>query len=122
MRKGMLISDLHLMNNWCHELERMFPDHVQVLHVGSSLIRSDYRDVDIRIVLSDDAFQDLAMLVDLDHLAVALSLWGRAATDLPIDCQVQGFTSQTHIKGPCNGVGIRPELAERYRNLKDGQQ
>lgn len=84
--------------------------------VGSSLERPDWRDVDVRLILRDDAFaqlfpdagqhweNDARWLV----LTVAISERLSKLTGLPIDFQ---FQPQTHAnerhKGNRNAIGIR---------------
>lgn len=84
------LSDVRLLDAWGRELREMW-GHTAYL-VGSALVRPDYRDVDVRIVLPDDSIDHLAQVVDLGRLNLSLSLWGQKATGLPIDCQVQSVT------------------------------
>lgn len=84
--------------------------------VGSALERADWRDVDVRMMMSDAAFAREFPNAG-DHwewdprwllLTVAISDWLSKQTGLPIDFQ---FQPQTHAnkrhKGPRNAVGIR---------------
>jgi hypothetical protein len=84
-------------------------------HVGSSLDRKDFRDVDVRLILDDDVFDQLFDAARLGRSAetnpklaavtLAFSALGREMTGLPIDFQVQ---SQSHA----NAVyGDRPRSA-----------
>lgn len=65
-----------------------------IFHVGSSLDRQDYRDVDLRCILSDTQFD--AMFEGnkrrLSLFNTALSEWLAARTGLPIDFQFQRQT------------------------------
>lgn len=70
-------------------------------HVGSSLLSKQWRDVDVRTILSDDEYAAMG-LGDPDHphqsprwvaLTLAFSALGRHMTGLPIDYQIQ---QQTH--------------------------
>lgn len=85
------LSDVRLLDMWGRELREMWGYTAYL--VGSALVRPDYRDVDVRIVIPDDDFEKLEELVDLGRLAVALSIWGQKATGLPIDCQVQSASA-----------------------------
>jgi len=67
----------------------MFPHQVGVAHVGSSLTRDDYRDVDLRVVIEDADYVALVGVLDVQDLNMLLSRWGRQVTGLPIDCQLQ---------------------------------
>jgi hypothetical protein len=83
----LLRSDLAALNDWAVTVEAMFHD-VPYL-VGSALTRSDYRDVDVRIILDDEPYDVLAGLVSMARLNQAVSLWGQKATGLPIEFAVQ---------------------------------
>lgn len=85
--------------------------------VGSALERQDWRDVDVRYILSDEEFDRLfpdAAGRCWEHdprwllLTVSISAWLSKQTGLPIDFQIQ---PQTHAnerhKGPRNAIGIR---------------
>ena len=74
----------------------------QVYIVGSAIERSDWRDVDVRLMLDDTSFAELFPNVILDSgaalwefdprwtlLTVAVTEWMRKATSLPIDFQIQ---------------------------------
>lgn len=65
--------------------------------VGSALDRADYRDVDVRVILEDDAFDRLAALTDIaqgrqSSFNLAFSALGERMTGLPIDFQIQRMT------------------------------
>ena len=89
----MQLLDVALLNDWARNLRDMF--HGQTPHlVGSALTKSDYRDVNVRLILADDDHAKLASCVNIDRLNLCLSLWGRQATlELPIDCQLQQMTT-----------------------------
>lgn len=84
--------------------------------VGSALERPDWRDVDIRFIMSDEQFAEEfpAAGQHWEHdarwllLTVSISQWLSKQTGLPIDFQ---FQLQTHAnerhKGPRCAVGIR---------------
>jgi hypothetical protein len=84
--------------------------------VGSSLERADFRDVDVRLILEDDAFaavfpnagdqweHDARWLV----LTVAISERLARLTGLPIDFQFQPRShANARHKGSRNAIGIR---------------
>lgn len=81
-------------------------------HVGSSLARPDYHDVDLRCCLPDDEFDQMFGGDKADRLPflnAAISEWIAARTGLPIDFQFQRssdanekYPSPEH---PRNGVG-----------------
>lgn len=103
----LLVSEFHLLETWARELTAMFPGHVPYL-VGSALTTKDYRDVDVRLILSDEEYSTLAVMVDIRRLNVAVSLWGQRVTDLPIDFQVQSMIeANVPDHGQRNALGIR---------------
>lgn len=93
-------------------------DFAGIYIVGSCLERPDWRDVDVRMMLDDKAFQELfpsACLIsgswEFDPrwtlLTVAISNWMRQQTGLPIDFQFQPMThANAQHKGRRNAVGI----------------
>ena len=109
--------------------------------VGSSLDRPDWRDVDVRCILSDEEFGKLFPDVvmpcwEQDErwllLTVSISLWLKRQTGLPIDFQIQ---PQTHAnerhKGKRNAIGMmisqkatrdyEGEIKELKKLLSDSQ-
>ncbi|MFI7073583.1 hypothetical protein [Micromonospora sediminicola] len=66
-------------------------------HVGSSLDRKDWRDVDVRLILPDDEFterfgdrnQSAETNPKLAAVTLAFAALGKAMTGLPIDFQIQ---------------------------------
>ena len=79
-------------------------------HVGSSLTRPDYRDVDLRCIIGDSEY-DEAFRIGGDRfrkfIETAISEWISARTGLPIDFQFQRMTqANEEFKGPRNWVGL----------------
>lgn len=84
--------------------------------VGSSLERQDWRDVDIRMIMSDEAFA--AQFPDAgqhwEHnpkwvlLTCAIAAWLRQQTGLPIDFQIQpqSHANERH-KGQRHAIGLK---------------
>lgn len=64
-------------------------------HVGSSLERKDWRDVDVRLILPDDVFEKMFGRVQntankkLAAITLAFCALGKEMTGLPIDFQIQ---------------------------------
>ena len=81
-------SGIRLLHDWGVALRRMFPAEVAYL-VGSALTTADHRDVDVRVMLDDQAWTALTLVVNPADLNLAVSLWGQQVTGLPIDFQVQ---------------------------------
>jgi hypothetical protein len=105
----------------CQHLTAAFGGHGCYV-VGSSMERPDWRDVDVRYILSDEEFKklfpDAHMFEDGSGaweqdsrwllLTVSISAWLKQQTGLPVDFQ---FQPQTHAnarhKKPRNRVGRR---------------
>lgn len=88
--------------------------------VGSALTRDDYRDIDVRLVLTDKAFKKLtgvtgdvpyaAVLRDRHHvLNVAFTALIDQAANLrrPVDFQFQSASENAEFDGPRNPLGGR---------------
>lgn len=97
-RRKQHVDEVRILDHWCSILRRMFPTCVSVLQVGSSLVRDDYRDVDIRIVLWDKDHRRLTKAMEVNDLNMLLSQWGRRMTGMPIDCQVQSMAESAADK------------------------
>lgn len=86
-------------------------------HVGSSLDRKDWRDVDVRLILPDDEFRDrfgdnqsTTTNPALAAVTLAFAALGKQMTGLPIDFQIQPQTwANEHHKGPRSAlIEVRP--------------
>lgn len=84
---------------WLHKFGTLIRDyfgHV-AYHVGSSLDRKDWRDVDVRLILPDDEFeqrfgdrfQSAETNPKLAAITLAFCALGSQLTGLPIDFQIQ---------------------------------
>ena len=78
--------------------------------VGSSLLKADYRDVDLRCILHDDEYDRMfdgeESKLRLKLLNTAISEWIAARTGLPIDFQFQRQTeANAEFKGRRHFVG-----------------
>lgn len=104
-------AEVRLLDDWGKALRSAFPDAFGAYLVGSSITRADWRDIDVRIILPDDAFDRLASAVMPRRLNLMLTLWGRQVTGLPIDCQVQPQRLATERyplpQHPRNPLGLR---------------
>ncbi|ARM12079.1 hypothetical protein Bra5_CH01842 [Rhizobium phaseoli Brasil 5] len=109
----------------CHVLVKAY--RASIYHVGSSLERPDWRDVDLAMILDDEAFQrefpnaplhsagwelDPKWLV----LTVALSKWLSEKSGVLVDFKFQPrtFANERHA-GPRNPIG-------RYIALKPSEE
>lgn len=89
--------------------------------VGSALERPDWQDVDVRMIMDDDAFAAMfpsahlfssAWQIDPKWLLLttAISAWLRDQTGLPVDFQFQPQTfANAHHKGRRSSLGNRVE-------------
>lgn len=80
-------------------------------HVGSSLERADYHDVDLRCMLPDEEYDRMFPGDEgeklLKFLNVAVSEWIAARCGLPIDFQFQrASNANAEFKQRRNGVGL----------------
>lgn len=111
------VDEVRLLDHWCESMVTMFPDRIGVYHVGSSVTGETYRDVDVRIVLTDAAVDQLAAVLDISDLNMLLSRWGQQSTGLPVDAQVQSLrqcsTFPAHERRP---RGHLHELAHMGRS------
>lgn len=112
----LLQSDIALLNTWAGDVRAMFrPAGAESVLgvptpylVGSAMTKQDYRDVDVRLMLPAVQHDQLLAFVDIDHLNLAVSLWGQKATGLPIDFQVQQMESANEDYGsqPRSALGF----------------
>ena len=67
--------------------------------VGSATRTRDYRDIDVRMIMDDEKFLDLfghtspALSALWNLLSMSISLYLKSATGLPIDFQIQRYSS-----------------------------
>lgn len=87
--------------------------------VGSALERPDWRDVDIRMIMTDDGFRrEFPDVPDISYacwehdpkwvlITVSIAEWMRAQTGLPVDFQMhpRTFANARH-SGPRSAMGL----------------
>jgi hypothetical protein len=95
-------------------------------HVGSSLDRKDWRDVDVRLILPDDEFEQrfgkgsTYVNKKLAAITLAFCALGKQMTGLPIDFQIQPESHANEaypfkrsalleVEPPCPDVTYEPE-------------
>lgn len=99
----------------CAMLVEAFGYHIY--HVGSSLDRRDYRDVDVRCILPDEEFDRLFPNISGSNyqtdafwnlVCCAISEWLQTRTNLPIDFQIQRQTQANAENENCkrNALGL----------------
>ena len=102
---------LHL-DAFGREIEDAF-GHLPYL-VGSAAVGKQWRDVDVRLILSDDEFDALFPPVEQgqpggrwDLLCAAISELARQRTGLPVDFQIQRQTyANDRYPGPRHALGL----------------
>lgn len=92
-------------------------------HVGSSLLKKQWRDVDVRLILNDEEYERMG-LGDPERthhnakwvsLILAYSALGKAMTGLPVDFQIQQQTyANNKYPGPRSALGMTPLRLARY--------
>ena len=96
-----------------------------VYHVGSSLTGKRWRDVDVRLILSDEEYEQLGLGDPRQThsnrkwvaFTLAFSALGRQMTGLPIDFQIQQQTlCNEQFKGGRSALGVHA----CFRHLKSG--
>jgi hypothetical protein len=108
--------DLHRLDLAVSPLRRLCPD---IYLVGTVLTEPNWRDVDIRMIMSDDEFDEVfsnSLLWEV--FCLTTTAWLRSETNLPIDFQVQRMTeaNEKHNKIRNHLSGGRRE----YAGLGDG--
>lgn len=104
------VDQVRALDHFAEALFVMFPTQIGVVHVGSSLDSDDWRDVDVRVVLADDEYDDLCGLLAVEDLGMLLSRWGQVTTGLPIDCQLQPMREHASL-----GFGEGGKPLHRWR-------
>lgn len=108
----------------CQHLQQAFPEGTCYL-VGSSNERPDWRDVDVVLIIEDDAFERLfpdavvqSGAFETDPrwlvLTIALSGWLAKETGLPIDFKIQPRTwaNSRHGGHRRDAIGMRARRVE----------
>lgn len=100
-------QEIFLLDQWGRQLYEAF--HAMPYLVGSVARGERYwRDVDVRMPLEDDAWPfDEERPSRLFALNLAISLWGRQATGLPVDFQFQRQSVFQVDEGVRNPLGVR---------------
>lgn len=93
------VSEQDLLTDWGRRLYATFHFAHMPYHVGSSLLHSDWRDVDVRVMVPTEVYDQIESVLDVRRLNLMMSLWGQKATGLPIDCQVQTIDEGNEAHG-----------------------
>lgn len=111
----------------CMQLHDAF-DCLGCYLVGSSIERADWRDVDVRMIMTDEQFARLfpnaqteCSMWEFDPrwllMTTAITEWMRQQTGLPVDFQFQSQTSANAVHGRKQGktrhaIGLRIARSE----------
>lgn len=112
------VSQQFDLDHACKALEEA---GLQSYHVGSSITRPDWRDVDVRCIMDDDEFDALFLGARsrLKFLNVAISEWLGARTGLPVDFQFQRMTeANAEFNGPRSAIGMSSETRTSRRRTR----
>lgn len=114
-------SDFERLEEWCRNVCILFGPEIPYL-VGSATERSDYRDVDLRLILEDEVFdRSWRDPVKVRLVNRALSIWGQQETGLPIDFQIQRQTeaNDRFPHGIRNPMGLRDWATTRTSGVPE---
>lgn len=102
------VPEFRLLNDWAEHVVDLFRGEVPYL-VGSVLERSDYRDIDVRLILDDADYLEMTSRIDIQRFGAVLSMWGwRVTGGLNIDFQVQQMTEANEsYHGRRHALGLR---------------
>ena len=111
-----------LLDSWAGDLTNAFGAKCYL--VGSAVTGKGWRDVDVRMMLEEDAWARWFASPDrgFEHdptwvaMMTAISLWGERVTGLPIDFQMQPrkWANDKHA-GPRLGLGIAKAYPECFK-------
>src|SRR5437763_7035654 len=54
----LLLSDWQLLTDWCRTIKTAFPNAYGTYLVGSALHKASFRDIDVRMIMPDEGFDD----------------------------------------------------------------
>ncbi|WOI85974.1 hypothetical protein [Rhodococcus qingshengii] len=118
----LLVTEINALNTWGRELKMSLHTNVEqygVFLVGSALTKPDYRDVDIRQIISDEDWSRLFSTVDIGYYNHVMSLWGQKITGLPIDYQIQSISHEDN-KGPKHPIDMLDGYVNGERRQPNG--
>lgn len=107
-----------LLADWGRKVYQSFYYEAMPYLVGSCLARADFRDVDVRVMMTSDEYAAITSVMRASRVNLGLSLWGQQVTGLPIDCQIQTFEEGNSMVGRTDrhALGIDVERHDDDRN------
>jgi hypothetical protein len=103
-------QDVFLLDQWGRQLHEAFGE---MPYLVGSVARGErqWRDVDVRLPIEDEDWPHYSdPPAKLYSLNLAVTLWGRHVTGLPIDFQFQSLTEYRAETGIVNPLGIRSRV------------
>jgi hypothetical protein len=124
---------------WLTKFGQLVADYFghECYHVGSSLTRKDWRDVDVRLILPDDDFEErfgrgasAETHPKLGAVTLAFAALGQKMTGLPIDFQIQPLTHANdrypdmrsaliEVREPCPAEAERDNLRMQLDDARE---
>lgn len=109
--------ELFLLDEACKPIKQAFGRPPYLTGTAASTERQNYRDVDVRLILSDsdyDVLNDAAGQQVIIFLGMAIGEYLATRTGLPIDFQIQRQTeANAEHNGRRNPLGVRDLLEYR---------
>lgn len=100
---------MFLLDEACKPIAEAFEGHVYL--VGTAVERQEYRDIDVRVILSDKTYDRLVRAIGqhaVFFLGLAIGQYLASRTDMPIDFQLQRMTeANDRHSGMRNPLGRR---------------
>lgn len=100
---------MFLLDLACQPIDAVFPGSVYL--VGTAVSRREYRDVDVRVILTDKRYDRLRNVVGLEGITLIGLMGGQylaSVAGLPIDFQLQRMTeANANHDGMRNPLGLR---------------
>lgn len=94
----LLLADFERLEAWGKDVHVLFDSYPYL--VGSVNTRPDFRDVDLRVILTDEDFDaQFSNPLRVRVMNHAISTWGQRETGLPIDFQIQRMTEASNAYG-----------------------
>jgi hypothetical protein len=103
---------MFLLDLACHPIDSVFPGSVYL--VGTAVSRQEYRDVDVRVILTDKRYDRLRNIIGQEGITLIGLMGGQylaSVTGLPIDFQLQRMTEAN-----ANHDGMRNPLGQRTQS------
>ncbi len=101
---------MFLLDQSCKPIYEAFGQYGDIYLVGTSASRQEYRDVDVRLMVSDKRYDKIIKAMGrsgIIFISLAIGQYLASMTNLPIDFQIQRTTEANEHKGLRNPLGCR---------------